>query len=134
MSLAVNALTRALFQRLSSTLPAPVYGSVPQGSSSPYIVIGEKTATPARDKDSDGQEITVTLHIWSNAAGDKECADLLQAAYAATDRQEASIPLDGFALVELVGEFLQLLPDYGDDAEPDRYTHGVLRLRATVEG
>lgn len=134
MTLAVNALQKAIYTRLTSQLSTPVYNHVPQASAFPYVVIGEKTSAPWRGKTDDGQECTITLHVWSNAAGDKECADILVSLYAALDRQEANVSVTGYTLILLECDFTQVLPDYGNDGDPDHYYHGVMRMRALIQG
>ncbi|QDV34905.1 DUF3168 domain-containing protein [Tautonia plasticadhaerens] len=133
MTLAVNALHKGIYDRLVIRIGSNVYSHIPQASAFPYVVIGEKTSIPFRTKTGDGQEITVTLHAWTQGSGDKACADLMQSVYRALDRQENAVDVEGYDLTEITCEFNQLLPDTGDEAEPDRYYHGVMRFRAIVQ-
>lgn len=133
MSLALNEFQRAVYARLASQLTTPVYNHVPQGSPFPYVVTGYKTSVPWRTKTEDGQEITITIDVWSNAAGDKEAATLMGQVYAALDRQESALTMSGFTCVVIECGFTDLAPYTEDEGEPDHYYHGVMRFRALVE-
>lgn len=61
-------LQKAIFGRLS-TISCPVYDAVPQGTIFPYCSLGEDTAIDWSSKTTDGQETTVTLHVWSRYNG-----------------------------------------------------------------
>lgn len=61
-------LQKAIFGRLA-VLSCPVHDAVPQNASFPYVTIGEDTAIDWGSKTSNGQEVTVTLHVWSRYNG-----------------------------------------------------------------
>lgn len=68
-------LQKAIFNRLS-TISCPVYDAVPQGASFPYVTLGEDTAIDWSSKTTDGQETTVTLHVWSRYNGMAEAKQI----------------------------------------------------------
>lgn len=49
-----------------------VYDDPPENTDYPYITIGEATSVPWRSHDRPGEEVTFTLHIWSQQAGFSE--------------------------------------------------------------
>jgi hypothetical protein len=68
-------LQKAIFGRLA-TISCPVHDAVPQSSSFPYVTIGEDTATDWSSKTTNGQETTVTLHVWSRYNGYAEAKQI----------------------------------------------------------
>ena len=55
-----------------------IYDEVPQGSSYPYVEIGDETTIDAGLKDKDGQEFTQTIHIWSRYRGSKQIKEIAE--------------------------------------------------------
>ena len=55
-----------------------IYDEVPQGSSYPYIELGDETTIDAGLKDKDGQEFTQTIHIWSRYRGSKQVKEIAE--------------------------------------------------------
>ena len=107
---------------LTSTLGAGVYDEVIEGSSYPFVAIGEETAVDYGTKDVDGGEFTVSQYT-----GAKETKNIM-------DRindllHDSSLSVTGFNLVNLRFEFSDILRD------PDGVTrHGVMRFRAIILG
>jgi len=105
---------------------ARIFDHVPQTSDYPYLVIGEMTLAEFDSKNSDGAELTVTLHVWSQYRGLKECERIMAAVVDALDSQALSIA--GHALVLCRFEFSETMLD------PDGLTrHGVQRFRIVTE-
>ena len=133
MTIKQFALQEAIYTRLNndstltSTYGASVYDEVPEGSSFPYVSIGETTALDYSSNDVDGSEQTMTLHVWSQYRGTKETKNIL-------DRQhdllhDYSLSVTGANLINLRFDFSDLLRD------PDGITrHGVIRFRAILLG
>ena len=112
---------------LTSTLGAGVYDDVPEGSSFPYVVLGEETAMDYGTNDVDGSENTLTIHVWSQYKGSKEAQNILDRIH--TLLHDSSLSVSGFNLINLRFEFSDILRD------PDGVTrHGVSRYRAIMLG
>ena len=130
MTLAANALQSAIFARLTGQLgPTPVYDFVPQDSAFPYVVIGADTSVPADTKTNDGQEFTLTIHVWDKAAGRKSVKTTMEAVYTALHNHPLAVT--GFSTVILRCEYAETMQEQAE-GEGDHYYHGVLRFRAVV--
>ena len=79
----VSALNKALYERLKSSLSVPVYDYVPAGKKAPYVVLTDTTAQSWSTKTVSGATVTATIKILSEYQGDKEVAELADAAIAA---------------------------------------------------
>lgn len=133
MTIKQFALQEALYTRLNndSTLTdtngASVYDEVPEGSSFPYVTIGETTALEYDTKDLTGSEQTVTFHIWSQYRGAKEAKNIMDRLHDLLHNYSLSV--SGANLINLRFDFGDLLRD------PDGVTrHGVMRFRAILLG
>lgn len=103
----------------------PIYDDVPEGTSAPYIVVGEETAIDAAVKDKDAHEHTLTLHVWSQYRGRYEIKTLMQEVY--SKLHDTAISVTDASLVLIRHEFSTTLQ------EADGITrHGVMRFRALV--
>ena len=88
----------------------------------PYIVVGDTTAIEFDTDDVNGQEHTVTLHVWDRNPGRKRCRQVVDAIYAALHKVDLSI--SGRAAIYCFFEFTESLPD------PDvKLQHMVTRYR-----
>ncbi|WP_448208483.1 DUF3168 domain-containing protein [Azospirillum sp. sgz302134] len=116
-------LQKAVYDALAGALGVPVYDDVPQGAAMPYVAIGDSTIAPASTKTDDGEEHSLTLHVWSQYAGRREVKELLGAIKAALHNRP--LPVAGNALVRLRFDFAS---DFADADEQTR--HGVIRFAA----
>lgn len=76
------AIQTAIYSRLTgdSTLMSKitgVYDDVDQDIQFPYVTIGDATSNPWRTMTRFGEEVTITLHIWSRYKGFKEALGIL---------------------------------------------------------
>ena len=135
MSLAVNEFKKAVYTRLNGNIatgnPA-VYNHVPQNSSYPYVRIGNETVIMDDMKTTDAQEITITVDIFSRAAGDKQAADIAEDIYALLHHQESSLSLSGFTVTLIRMSDFRIVQDTVE-AGQDKNFHGIMRFTATVE-
>ena len=76
----VSPLNKALFERLKSKMAAPVYDYVPAGKKAPYVVLTDTTAESWSTKTVCGADVMATLKVYSEYQGDKEVAELCDAA------------------------------------------------------
>lgn len=130
MSLHSVELQKTIYTALNSdaTLSAMitgVYDDVPEGSTYPYVVIGEQTAVNFGSKTLDGLEHTLTVHVWSQYRGRKEAKEIMERIY--NILHESNLSVTGANLVNLRQEFETTLVD------SDGITrHGIMRFRAVV--
>lgn len=115
----------------SPTLPA-IYDTVPQSdeaedeSKFPYVVIGEDTSVQFDTDDVDGQEHTVTLHVFDRREGRKRAKQVIGALYDAL--HNASLSVTGHDAVFCFFDFSGAVPD------PDPLTqHEVIRFRIVTQ-
>jgi len=111
-------LQKAIYERLNGVVP--VYDTVPEGTPLPYVVIGEDMATDWSTKLQNGQEVTVTLHAWSDYDGMAEVKALASTVLETLTATPLSVT--GFDMVLCRLDLLQFMVD------PEGYKHGVLRL------
>lgn len=121
-----------VFTALNGEISAAVYDDVPSlpsgqpSANFPYVVIGNDTFRAWDTDDTLGAEITLTLHIWSRAAGFKEAKAIMGEIYAILHR--AQITKDDYSVTDCLCEFSDTMDD------PDGKTkHGVVRYRLTIQ-
>jgi len=115
----------------SPTVPG-VYEYVPQADASesdvdfPYVVAGDMTGAEFDTDDLNGQDHTLTLHVWDRYRGRKRVRQVLDAIYVVLHR--ASLAVSGQTTIFCYWEFSQSMPD------PDPETqHGVTRFRILTQ-
>lgn len=119
-------LQKAIYSRLDGNIAdTSVYDDVPEGSSYPYVVIGEDTFSDVSTKTLRGAEYTLTLHVWSQYRGRKEVKEIMEGVHTLLHNVDLSV--DNASLVNLKQEFSTTL------LENDGITrHGIMRFRAVV--
>lgn len=121
-----------IFSALNGNLSCPVYDDVavlPDGqpvSGFPYAVIGHDTLAPFDTDDKTGASATVTIHVWSRAAGFKECKGIMGEIYARLHR--AVLTKTGVTVVDSLWEFSDAFIDVDGETR-----HGVTRYRLTIQ-
>lgn len=115
----------------SPTMPA-VYDHVPQANNPedtarfPYLVIGDDTAAPFDTDDVDGEETTVTIHIWDRRRGRKRAKQVRDAVYNALHGTQ--LEPSGQHSVLCFFDFSESIPD------PDPLSqHVVIRFRIVTQ-
>ena len=68
----LNALSAAVYQRLSEHQDIPVYDDVFEDAEAPYITFGLFTCKEAGTKVNDITDVTLNIDIWSEYQGKKE--------------------------------------------------------------
>jgi hypothetical protein len=130
MSLHSFNLASAVYSRLTGdttlmSIVEGVYDDVPQDTEYPYVVIGEETTINNGSKTLDGQEYTITIHVWSRYRGFKETKQIMERIY--TLLHNYALAVTGASLVNLRQEFTSTLMD------ADGLTrHGIIRFRAAI--
>lgn len=118
-------LQKAIYDRLKSSLTCPVYDNVPDGAKMPYVTLGEDTAVDWSTKLENGQEVTHTLHIWSEYKGMMEAKQIIDQIIQAI----TSTPLvvEGFFVVSARVDVVETMRD------PEGYRHGIVRFRFKIQ-
>ena len=76
----VSPLNKALYERLKNKVTAPVYDYVPNGKKAPYVVLTDTAAESWSTKTVFGAEVMATFKVYSEYQGDKEVAEICDAA------------------------------------------------------
>lgn len=120
------ALQGAINTRLRSQVSGVsnrVFDRVPADVVFPYIELGEFQTLDDGAQCHDGQEVYVTLHVWSRAVGQVEVKTIGAAVRGAL--HEAELTLAGWQFLEIAHQDTRYLKD------PDGLTsHAVLTFRA----
>lgn len=103
-----------------------VYDAVPRAAAYPYVTFGQTAANDWSTGTEDGEEHTVTLHVWSRAAGRRETQSIIAAVRTGLDNADLALP--GHHLVNLQHEFSEARRD----VEGEAY-RGLVRFRAVTE-
>lgn len=116
--------------RLDATLGTKATGGVhdfvPQGTAYPYVVVGDDLAEAWDTKGTDGTEVIVSIHTWSQKEGFKETKEIM--AEVVRLLHNVSLVVTGHNLVLIFWESNRVLRD------PDRVTsHGVQQFRVITQ-
>ena len=110
---------------LTALIAGRVYDDPSKNAAKPYVTIGEDQVLPDRGDGYDGSDVTMTIHVWSEAVGfpqTKQIAGAIRAALA------PGFAVQGHRLVDIAFESTRYL------REPDgRTSHGVLTFTARTE-
>jgi len=125
----IHPVQVAIYRRLTSDttlagMVVGVYDQVPEDKTKPYVRIGDHLSVPDNDLSSFGREITVTIHVWTEARGNAQGQAIAARIVELLDHQEQRLDVDGHRIVAIRHEFDQALTD------PDpRVRHHVIRFR-----
>jgi len=112
---------------LTTTLGAGVFDDVLEGSTFPYVELGNESSIDFSTKTSTGSEYTINLHIWSQYAGSKEVKQIMDRLHDLL--HDSNMNVTGFNLINVRFEFSDIMRD------PDGKTrHGIMRFRAIILG
>jgi Protein of unknown function (DUF3168) len=102
-----------------------VYDYVPKDTGYPRITLGEDTINNWSTKTNYGEDITHTLHVWSQYKGKKEVKEIMNLILESLNEP---LSLDSGFLIDFSRvEFMQVLDD------PDGITrHGIMRFRFKI--
>ncbi len=131
MATAIGAIQKAVYAALAgdavlATKVTGIFDGPPDGQAFPYVTLGEATERPADTFAGRGNEATMTLHIWSQAASFGEALGILAEINRILDR--AALAVTGFKTVMCAYEWSETLRD------PDGVTrHVPVRFRFIVE-
>ncbi len=118
-------LQKAIYNRLKSSLTCPIYDNVPDGAKMPYVTLGEDTAVDWSTKLENGQEVTHTLHIWSEYKGMMEAKQIMDTIIQALT--STPLQVEGFFVVSARLDMVETMRD------PEGYRHGIVRFRFKIQ-
>jgi hypothetical protein len=130
MKTSLSALQTKIYSTLASHTPLMnkingVYDEVPADVVVPYVAIGNPTVNDWGTKTNDGEDITFTLHVWSNYDGKREVYDIFALIL---ESLKTTLSLDGGFSVEFKQrEFMEVMDDNVTNQK-----HGVIRLRFKI--
>jgi hypothetical protein len=103
-----------------------IYDEPPRDAALPYVTLGEDVVADGSTATEQGDEHTLTLHVWSRQGGHREAHLIAGAVLEALS--EAPLSPDGHHLANL--RFI--VADIRREADGRTY-HGIVRLRALTE-
>lgn len=133
---ALGAIQESIYDILTNdaalmSMITGVFDFVPDNENYPYVQIGEATTGPFETYDRYGQEVTLTIHVYSQRVGPnayqgmKQIDDIMNRVQMLLAR--TYFPVDGWGDVGCWGDYEQTL------LESDGITrHGILRYRMLV--
>lgn len=130
--LGFSALMRAIYDRIDThalTSSYRVYNHAPRTAAFPFVTFGSPIGTESRvlsTRDTEGETNIVTVHVWSEQAGDKECADMMNNIVQALFGTALSVT-GYFTPVDVALDYSDITLDLSDGSRPVR--HGIMRFR-----
>lgn len=133
MTAASWALQRSIYQALAGSSELTtllggerIYSNPPPAAEFPYITLGQTVNLDWSTGTEDGNEHSLTLHVWSRADSAAQVHEIIQVIRMVLHNQLLS--LEDHHLVNLRHEFTEARID------PDGETmHGIVRYRAVTE-
>lgn len=113
---------------LSGLLVGGVHDFTPETAPYPFLVVGEALDIPENRLDGFGWQTTITLHVWTQAAGNRQALGIGARVTALLDHQPLTLP--GYDHIVTRFEFSQVLVD---PEPPGNIRHLVLRYRVITE-
>ena len=92
----------------------------------PRITIGDQTGEEAGTSDSDLTRIELTLHVWSRAAGRKECLDIMHATVKALHKRTHLVSQG------VIVDLLYASHETAKEADGETY-HGAIRFSGLLQ-
>ncbi|MCD0450767.1 DUF3168 domain-containing protein [Actinocorallia sp. API 0066] len=127
----MGAVQQAVYNRLTADtmlghLVTGVYDEVPEGTSFPYVVLGESMEQPDNRHGGFGRQTVETLHVWWDRLGMAQGKAIMSRLVALLDHQPLII--SGLHHVATRYEFAQVLRDPNP-----KLRHGIQRYRIFTE-
>lgn len=124
-----HELQTKLFTTLSAALSVPVRDNVEEGTSKPYVTIGEAVSTPDNSQDRFGWSILETIHVWDKSRGYKDALAIAKTIIATLDHRQSAVEIGSpWHIVSIRYEQLLTLRD------PDpEIRHVPVQFRIDVE-
>lgn len=127
-----SALMKALYNRIDTgalTSTYSIYNFTPRSATFPYVSFGSPIgvrSTMISTRDTEGEDNSVTVHVWSDKPGDKEAADMLNNIIQTVLGTDLDV-YQYFAPVFAYLDYSEISVDTSDPNRPIR--HGIARFR-----
>lgn len=127
-----RAVQGMVYAALNGTVTGSVYDGAPElpdgmpAANFPFVDIGECTVASFDTDETQGAEVTVTLHFWSRLHGMNQINGLMGEARAALNRK--ALTASGYHIVDVQHEFSSTIKD-----PEGTLRHGVARYRVTIQ-
>ena len=105
-----------------------VYDDHPEQPVYPYIILGGIRGTPWSDKSKPGQAVFATVDFWSQYAGKKEVAEMMDAVLGILTAAYPDLSAAGFHVVFQDLETYQIIIDIDGTTR-----HGILEMKYLIE-
>jgi hypothetical protein len=103
---------------------------VPTGTAFPYVVLGAAQSVPLDTQGVSGNEVTLTIDIYSDASGMKELRQVMSQIYDALHNADFAVPNQVLVQCRCLGSETGLEPDVPQNAI---VRHGAQRFRIITE-
>jgi hypothetical protein len=100
-----------------------VYDFVKEDAVYPYIEIGDDTSNDDSTKTFYAEDITATMHVWSQYPGKKECKVIIDLIGQALERR---LEMNNYEVSRMVREFVEVFKD-------GMFYHGIVRFRVYIK-
>ncbi|MFJ9462150.1 DUF3168 domain-containing protein [Viridibacillus arvi] len=102
-----------------------VFDAVQKNQAFPYITVGEPFSMPFDTKTSNGEELNLTIHVWSQFNGKREAYELL--GMCQRQLMQRGYEVSGFKIESIVRKGTQVFDDVDASTK-----HGVLNMKYTI--
>lgn len=123
----LNALSAAVYKRLSEHQDIPVYDDVYEEATAPYITFGLFTCKEAGTKVNDIVDVTLNIDVWSEYQGKKEVNSIANDIITLLCADKFDLSADNFLHLGTTIDYFEAFPE-------DNYGyHGVITLLAKIQ-
>ena len=122
----LNALTKAVYERLSTYQSIAVYDDVPENAKPPYITFGLFTCKSNGTKVNDITDVTINIDIWSDYQGKKEVNTISNDVITCLQYARFDLTADSFEHIDGDIDFFEAF------AEDGFGYHGVITYLAKI--
>lgn len=133
--LGFSALGSAIYSRLTTgalTSSYRVYNYAPRDAAFPFVTFGSHIGVKSESyssRDFEYEENTFTVHVWSAAPQDKECADMMNNIV----QTILGTPLSILGYLTPIDTWFDYSDIMVDASDPERLVrHGVMRFSVTM--
>lgn len=120
-------LHKAVADRIVSQTDIDVFDDTPENERFPYITMGALTGRDWSDKDTPGQEVHSTIHVWSQYKGKRQILEIGDEVLQALTRTPLDLGAGFHAVVEGLDDHLVIM-------DIDGFTrHGILTFRYLIQ-
>jgi len=123
----LDDLQKALYELLSSKQSTAVYDDVPEDASFPCITFGSFTAKQNGSKDTDINDVTLQIDIWSEYQGKAEINGIVNDVCMVLSNCYIDLSASNFKTLRQSCDFVEVFP------EDSGGYHGVITFSAKIQ-